>query len=132
MRSQDTRAFVLLGLGLWAAGTALYRSAGAAFFEVPAPVYWLNAVVTAAAFCGVFWAMVRRRRVEPAYRLQAALAMALPGMLGEVPVLYAFPDLMVNLRPESAGRYAAFLFGGYAALLLFAWVVSGRQVAAGR
>lgn len=49
-------------------------------------------------------------------------------MLGEIPVLARFSGLMSNTHPETAGRYAAFLFSGYSILLGFAWLMATREV----
>ncbi|WP_242026814.1 DUF5367 family protein [Phormidium tenue] len=71
---------------------------------------------------------MRWRRIESQDWLQGAVCLALPGMLGEIPILAGFAALMSNMHPETAGRYAAFLFSGYSILLGFAWFVAARGV----
>jgi hypothetical protein len=47
-------------------------------------------------------------------------------MLGEIPILAGFSEFMSNMQPETAGRYAAFLFGGYSTLIGAAWFMSAK------
>lgn len=120
MTTADRKFLLLLGLCLWGAATLLYRTAGPLFFEVPAAVYWLNVIVTAVLLCALFWGVMQLRRIERQSWVTGALCLAVPGMVGEVPILYSFSEAMVSLHPETAGRYGAFLFFGYASLILFA------------
>lgn len=45
-------------------------------------------------------------------------------MLGEIPILINFPDLMNNIQPVTDGQYAAFLFSGYSLAITVAFVLS--------
>lgn len=63
-------------------------------------------------------------QIEPKNWLQGAICLALPGMLGEIPILFDFSHVMSDMQPETAGRYAAFLFSGYAAIISVAWFVA--------
>ena len=119
-RPQDIRFFAILGVLMWGVGTAVYRIAGPLFFEASPLVYWSNVLLTAVTFCLALRLLLRVRGVEPEGWLTAALAFALPGMAGEVLVLAHFGDVMNRMRPETAGRYAAYLFAGYCAFILFA------------
>lgn len=128
-RDQDVRFFAVLGLLMWAIGTAIYRAAGPLFFEAAPIVYWLNVLLTAVTFCAALWAVLRARRVAPHGWLSAALAFALPGMAGEVIVLAHFSDVMIRMRAETAGRYSAYLFAGYTVFILFAGIAARREEA---
>jgi hypothetical protein len=59
--------------------------------------------------------------------LQGALCLALSGMFGEIPILLNFAKIMGNMQPETAGRYAAYLFGSDALFLGFVGVMSVRD-----
>lgn len=61
------------------------------------------------------------RKIEQKNWLEGAICIALSGMLGEIPILAGFSELMSHMQPETAGRYAAFLFGGYSMLMGSAW-----------
>jgi hypothetical protein len=117
MTTKERLGFVSLGFLIWLAGTLLYRWIGSVLFEGTATEYWLNVICTGISFAAVGFALMKWRKIAPKDWLQAAICLALPGMVGEVPILSAFDTLMSNMQPETAGRYAAFLFAGYAALL---------------
>ncbi|MFZ0805046.1 MAG: DUF5367 family protein, partial [Candidatus Sulfotelmatobacter sp.] len=55
-----------------------------------------------------------------------ALLLALPGMFGEAALLSRFAAFMPRMRPETAGRYGAFLFATYALFLTIAEIVTVR------
>jgi hypothetical protein len=126
MNTKDRISFVLLGFVIWAAGTSVYRMAGSYFFEGSSAQYWLNVIVTGILYSAVCLGLMKWRRIEQKDWLQGAICIALPGMLGEVPILAGFSELMSNMQPETAGRYAAFLFGGYSSLISLAWLMSTK------
>ncbi|MBE9157067.1 DUF5367 domain-containing protein [Nodosilinea sp. LEGE 06152] len=128
MNTKDRLSLVLAGFGIWAAATMAYRQVGSIFFERSVMEYWLNVASTGGLYTLVFVGLMRWRRIEPKDWLQGAVCIALPGMLGEIPILAGFADLMSNMHPETAGRYAAFLFSGYSILLGFAWFMATKAV----
>lgn len=126
MNTKDRIGFVLLGFVIWAAATSVYRMVGSYFFEGSSAQYWLNVIVTGILYSAVSFGLMKWRCIEQKDWLQGAICMALPGMLGEIPILAGFSELMSNMQPETAGRYAAFLFGGYSSLIGFAWLMSTK------
>jgi Family of unknown function (DUF5367) len=126
MNTKNRIGFCLLGFVIWAMATLIYRMTGAYFFEGSAAGYWLNLIVSgvlcAAAVCG----LMKWRRIDQKDWLQGAICLALPGMWGEIPILANFSELMNNMQPETAGWYAAFLFGCYSSLMSFAWLMSTK------
>ncbi len=126
MNTRDRVSFVFLGCLVWAAGTLVYRMTGSYFFEGSTAQYWLNVIVTGFLYVAVSLGLLKWRCVKQKDWLQGAICIALPGMLGEIPILSAFSELMGNMQPETAGRYAAFLFGSYASLLGSAWLISTK------
>jgi Family of unknown function (DUF5367) len=114
---------ICFGFALWLAGTAVYRVIGSYCFEGSALQYWLNVDATEILYVATVLGFMKWQGVERKDWLQGAICVALPGMLGEVPVLSGFAELMTNMQPETAGRYAALLFGGYALLIgLAGWL----------
>jgi len=99
---------------------------GSYFFEGSSAKYWLNAIVTGLLYVAVSLGLLKWRRIEQKNWLQGAICIAVPGMLGEIPILSAFSQLMGNMQPETAGRYAAFLFESYASLIGSAWLISTK------
>lgn len=124
MNTSDRVGFGLLGLAIWAAGTAVYRAVGSYFFEGAAVGYWLNVIATDALYAAVAFGLMKWRKIQQQDWLQAAVCIAIPGMLGEIPVLASFAEFMGSMHPATAGRYAAFLFAGYSSLLGAAWFMS--------
>ena len=128
MNTRDRISLVLTGFGIWAAATVAYRQVGSVFFERSVVEYWLNVASTGGLYTLVFVGLMRWRHIETKDWLQGAICIALPGMLGEIPILAGFAELMSNMHPETAGRYAAFLFSGYSILLGFAWSMAAREM----
>lgn len=126
MSTKDKVGFISLGFAIWAAGTLVYRMTGSSFFEASAAGYWLNVIFTGILYAVVSLGLMKWRKIEQKDRLQGAICIALPGMLGEIPILAGFSELMSNMQPETAGRYAAFLFAGYSTLIGTAWFMSAK------
>ncbi|MBD2103942.1 DUF5367 domain-containing protein [Leptolyngbya sp. FACHB-261] len=126
MNAKNQISLVLIGFVIWVAATLVFRIAGSYFFERSATEYWINVIGTGALYAAVSVGLMKWWRIEPKNWLQGAICIALPGMLGEIPILSSFSELMSNMQPETAGRYAAFLFGGYASLIGFAWLMSTK------
>jgi Family of unknown function (DUF5367) len=126
MNTRDRVTFVLIGLAIWAAATTVYRLAGSSFFERSTTEYWLNLIVSVTLCAVVPFGLLKWRRVEQKDWLQGAICMALPGMLSEIPILFSFSDLMSNMQPATAGRYAAYLFGCYSSLIASGWLMSSN------
>lgn len=126
MNTKDQISFVLVGFVIWGAGTLVYRLFGSYLFEGSSAEYWLNTIVTGILCSAVFLGLMKLRRIEPKDWLQGAICIALPGMVGEIPILAGFGELMSNMQPQTAGRYAAFLFACYSCLIISAGVMSTK------
>ena len=124
MGKRDSIGFIALGFIIWVVATSVYRLTGSFFFEGSAVGYWLNFGFTGILYAVVALGLMKWRKIEQKDWLQCAICIALPGMLGEIPILAGFSEFMSNMQPETAGRYAAFLFGGYSALIGAAWFMS--------
>lgn len=108
------------GFVIWAAATFTLGLIGDVFLENGWAIYAAFVLVVCAAFVGLFVLLARWRNLHGADRLPAAVAFSLAGMIGEVPVMMTFPQIVPALIEDTAGRFAAFLFAGYAALLAYA------------
>jgi Family of unknown function (DUF5367) len=128
MNTKDRVGFVLLGFVVWAAATLVFRMTGSYFFEGAAAGYWLNAIATGILYAAVSLGLMKWWKIKQKDWLQGAICIALPGMLGEIPILADFSGLMSNMQPETAGRYAAFLFGGYSSLIGASWLMSAKAI----
>jgi hypothetical protein len=126
MNTKNRISLVLIGSLIWAVATLVFRMAGSYFFERSAAEYWLIVVATGVLYTVVSIGLMQWLQIGAGDWLQGAICVALPGMLGEIPILASFSELMSNMQPETAGRYAAFLFSGYASLIGFAWLMSTK------
>ncbi|MDJ0534471.1 MAG: DUF5367 family protein [Xenococcaceae cyanobacterium MO_207.B15] len=128
MNTKKRISLLLFGFFIWVVGTVVYRMVGSYLFEASVTEYWLNVIVTGILYSALCLGLMKWHNLEQKDWLQGAICLALPGMLGEIPILSSFSELMSNMQPETAGRYAAFLFGGYGALIGFAWLISVREI----
>jgi len=131
MKPLDKLLFLLLGVVFWIAGTVLYEFRGQHVFESGSQRYWINFVLTPVLTAAICVLILKWRHVAPTDWASAALLLALPGMFGEAALLSRFAVFMPRLRPETAGRYGAFLFATYALFLTIAefvtWQGSGSR-----
>ncbi len=126
MKPYDRFFLLLLGCAFWIGGTVLYRHRGHQVFEASDRGYWINFVITPVVTAAVCILILKWRQVPAAEWGSAALLLALPGMFGEAALLARFAAFMPRMRPETAGRYGAFLFATYALFLTIAEVVALR------
>lgn len=126
MKPYDKVLLLLIGIAFWVGGTILYRYRGHQLFEGSDLGYWINFVLTPVVTTAICILILKWRDVPRADWGSAALLLALPGMFGETALLSRFAAFMPRMRPESAGRYGAFLFVTYALFLAIAEIVTVR------
>jgi hypothetical protein len=124
MKPWDKLLFPIIGILFWVAGTILYEYRGHRIFEAGDQRYWMNFVVTPVVTAAICILILKWRHTPPAEWALAALLIALPGMFGEAALLSRFAVFMPRLRPETAGRYGAFLFATYALFLSIAEAIA--------
>jgi hypothetical protein len=127
MRPFDRLLLPLLGILFWIGGTIFYEFRGQQVFETSNQRYWINFVLTPIVTAAACTLILRWRQTPPADWAFAALLIALPGMFGEALLLSRFAQFMPRMRPETAGRYGAFLFATYALFLTIAEIVTIRS-----
>ena len=126
MKPFDKLLFPLIGLAFWVGGTILYEFRGKYIFEGSNLRYWINFVLTPVVTTAICILILKWRHTPVTDWASAALLIALPGMFGEAVLLSRFAVFMPRMRPETAGRYGAFLFATYALFLTIAEIVSAR------
>jgi len=126
MRPFDKLLFPLIGIAFWVAGTILYEFRGTQVFESSSQRYWINFVLTPVVTAAICILILKWRQTPAADWASAALLIAIPGMFGEAALLSNFAVFMPRMRPETAGRYGAFLFATYALFLTIAEIVTAR------
>jgi hypothetical protein len=126
MKPYDKVLLLLIGVVFWVGGTILYHYRGHHVFEGSDKGYWINFVLTPVVTTVICILILKWRDVPAADWGSAALLLALPGMFGEAALLSHFAAWMPSMRPETAGRYGAFLFATYALFLTIAEIVTVR------
>jgi hypothetical protein len=126
MKMSDNLLFAGFGAAFWVVGTIFYQLRGPQVFESGSQRYWINFVLTPVVTAAICIVLLRWRHVPAAEWSSAALLIALPGMFGEAALLSRFATLMPRMRPETAGKYGAFLFATYALFLTIAEIVTLR------
>ncbi len=124
MKPYDKLLFLLLGIAFWIAGTILYEFRGHHVFETSDQRYWVNFALTPVFTTAVCVLILKWRHTPAAQWAFAALLLALPGMFGDALLLSRFASFMPRMRPETSGRYGAFLFATYALFLTIAEIVT--------
>jgi hypothetical protein len=116
---REMALFALLGFGVWLSGAVMFRFGGHLMFESGPWVLVLSGVGVAISVCLLLNATMAWRRAPSANALSVAVAMALPGLFGDVLYVLAFAQI-TGLEPFTAAPFAAVLILGNANLLAYA------------
>lgn len=107
-----------IGFGIWLGATMLFRVAGHLFFFYENTAFIIGLwIVTAIALIGVAVGIFRWQKIAPEHRYQAAILLALPGMLGDAIAVQLFPMVFPNMNVDADGAFAAWLLWAYASVL---------------
>lgn len=115
----------IVGILLWVAAMAAFRYAGGAFFY---PDDTLLTIIFAAAplvMIVLTWLLMKLLRVAPGDQAEAAIALAMPGMLFSVYMTSEFSTLFPPLDPVLDAAFGALMLEAYAAML-FAGILFTR------
>ena len=119
MTPRETTLYAALGFGVWLSGAVMFRFGGKLMFESGPWILLASAVGIAASVCFLLKATMDWRKAAAKDAVTVAAIMALPGLLGDVGYILAFPQI-TGLNPLTAGPYAALIIFGNAALLAYA------------
>lgn len=106
-----------LGFLLWLVATAAFRFAGEYFF-VPGGALLVLFVAAVPLMLLLGWALIRLLRVERGDEAEAAVGLALPGMLLDVYAVGEFQQVFPNLDPMLAQSFGALMLLSYATIIL--------------
>jgi hypothetical protein len=107
-----------IGLVLWALGTALFRYAGHFFFTPDPDILTLVFALTVAVMVAITFLVLLFLGEDPSDRAEAAIALAMPGMLLDVWVVNHFDQVFPNLDPMLGQNFGALMLLGYAAMII--------------
>jgi hypothetical protein len=120
MNGHTRLLLLVLGFGIWVAGTIYYGFVGARVLETTPVRYWVSFALSPILSAMLVFAIVKWLRVSRADAVGAVVLLALPGMVGEAVVLTHLSTFMPRIQASSGGRYGALLFATYAVVLAIA------------
>jgi hypothetical protein len=127
LTAPTTRVFLLLGFVVWLAATVAFRLAGQYVLDPAAPVVVGGLFVAVVpAMIGLALALYRWQGVTGATRLQAAVALVLPGMVLDSLAVAWFGTVFPNMVPGAAKYFGGMLLLAYASVLLSRFVPRRR------
>ncbi len=128
LTAPTTRVFLLLGFAVWLVATVAFRLVGQYLLNPSTPVVIAGLfVVVVPAIIGLALLFYRWRSVTGAARLQAAIALVLPGMLLDTLVVAWFETVFPNMLPDAAKHFCGMLLLAYASVLLSGFVPARRE-----
>jgi len=107
----------LAGFVLWLAGILLFRLAGQSFFYPDATVMLALLFGAPVVMVVIAWAAMKLLRVARGDEAEAAIGLALPGMVLDVFAVREFVTLFPNLDPTLDADFGALMLAGYAAVV---------------
>lgn len=126
MSRSKTLFWISAGTVVWAAATGALVFLGGLLFGSGWMRFAASTAAIGAAFVVLFFLLARLTGTDRPDLVRAASLFSVPGMIGEVPILLAFDRTIASMSADQAGLYAAFLFLGYAVLLIAA-LLAERQ-----
>jgi hypothetical protein len=120
-----TRVFLALGFAVWFLATVAFRLAGQYLLNPSTPVVIGGLFVAVVpAMIGLALVFYRWRDVTGTTRLQAAIALVLPGMLLDSLAVAWFGTVFPNMVPGAAKYFGGMLLLAYASVLLSGFIPS--------
>ena len=113
---------------IWLAATVVIRLWGHTFL-IPDSNFSMVANFLFSLTCLplVVFAIFRWKKVPPHQRIEAAVCLAIPGMLLDVVTTYFFTQAFPNVMPTADGAFGAWLLWGYAIVLLTGLITSRNR-----
>jgi len=118
--------FCLASLRIWAIATVILRLWGHLFF-IADNSWSMDGSFLFSLLClpTLVYGLFHWQQVQPDRRGDAAICLALPGMLLDAVTTYFFASLFPNLSPNTVSAFGAWLLWGYV-LVLVTGLVAGR------
>lgn len=108
--------WLIVGIVIWAAITAVFRYFGAQFFHTGS-IAWSFILLPLAVFVLTFL-VFKILNVNVTDRGEAAAIMALPGLLAGIYEINSFQFVFPELEPGIALHFAALMYATYAAMII--------------
>jgi len=115
----------IAGFVIWLIGTLGFRLAGTYFFYPDEKLLLGLFIGLPLAMVAVTWALMKLLKVAPGDQAEAAIGIALPGMLLDVFATREFSNVFPALDPTLDATFGALMLASYAAIV-FAGVLFTR------
>ena len=113
------RFFFFTSFLVWLIATLVFRFWGQIFFLPDSNLSMIASFLFSLFFLpGLAYSLFIWQNVEPFRRKDAAICLAIPGMLLDVLVTYFFPYFFPNMSYQANGAFGAWLLWGYAIVLM--------------
>lgn len=118
--------FLLWGFMVWLGASAIFRLAGHYFFTLERPILMIASYLLVIPLIWILTVPVFswKKISTQTKQLQAAICIALPGMLIDAVVLLFFDSIFINLSAELDRYFASWLLWAYSLIILSAFIKS--------
>ena len=115
--------FFLMSCLVWLIATVIMRLWGHTFFIVESNLS-MGGSFLFSLLClpPLAYGLFQWQKVQPNQRRDAAICLAIPGMLLDVLTTFFFAQVYPNLLPTADGAYGAWLLWGYALVLITGFI----------
>lgn len=110
---------------IWLMATVVMRLWGHTFFIPDSNLSMVSSFLFSLTCLPLLvYAIFHRQKVLPRQRQEAAICLAIPGMLLDVVTTYCFAQAFPNILPTADGAFGAWLLWGYAIVLVTGLIAS--------
>jgi Family of unknown function (DUF5367) len=115
--------FFWMSFLIWVIATVIMRLWGHTFFIAENNVS-MGGSFLFSLLClpPIAYGLFQWKKVQPNQRRDAAICLAIPGMLLDVVTTYFFAQVYPNVLPSADGAYGAWLLWGYALVLITGFI----------
>lgn len=122
-QSLSYRFFFFMSFLVWLVATAILRLWGHTFFIPENNLSMGISFLFSLLFLPLLaYTLFRWQQVQPDQRRDAAICLAIPGMLLDAVATYFFTQLFPNMLPAADGAFGAWLLWGYALVLITGFI----------
>lgn len=112
----------------WLIGTVIMRLWGHRFFIPENNLSMGSSFLFSLLFLPLLaYALFRWKKVQPHQRRDAAICLAIPGMLLDAVTTYFFTQVYPNVLPAADGAFGAWLLWGYALVLITGFITGQKS-----
>ncbi|MBD1925718.1 DUF5367 domain-containing protein [Trichocoleus sp. FACHB-90] len=120
--------FFFMSFLIWLVATVIMRLWGHTFFIPENNFSMGSSFLFSLVFLPLLaYALFRWKKVQPHQRRDAAICLAIPGMLLDVVTTYFFTQVFPNVLPAADGAFGAWLLWGYALVLITGFITGQKS-----